>query len=131
VIYKVVFKKENMDSSNQIKNKIYTSGISVKEVTNLKKNELKYFPKNLIVNCKNIEKAIIYLNEDILLKIKNEFDINSKVVFKKSTNSLYEIPFYFSENEECVFNKGKYSNVDLKNNVMSAVKNYLKLNGRQ
>lgn len=121
---------EKSKDINEAKYQINSSDVTVHEIKELTKEEIGYFPKNSLINCKDVQKAILYVNEDTFLKIKNEFDINNKISFKKINISFYEVPFYFSENDKCIFNKDKSSNMDLKNKIMTAVKNYLALNKR-
>lgn len=110
--------------------KISISDITVHSIKDLTKQELEFFPKNYLINCTDLKKSILYLNSEMLKKFKNEFDISDQVVFKEVNYSLYEIPFYFSNDEKCIFNKYKNTNSILRDKVISAVKTYMALKKR-
>lgn len=128
---KTQVKNKNTKNENHENEIIMTSSdIRVHSVNDLSKQELEAFPKDYLINCTDIKKAILYVNEDMLRKFKTEFDINDQISFKKVNNFSFEIPFYFSKSEKCIFNKDKNSNTELYNKVMSVVRNYIIFNKR-
>ena len=120
-------RENNQNRDNVI---IYNSDISVKEIHLIGKIEYKNFPKDVILYCKKLKQATLIVNQEYLLKIKKEFNINEKVNFKKVNVEFYEVPFYFSDSEDCIFNKDKSLNIYLKSKIMSEIKNYKSLNRR-
>lgn len=102
--------------------------IFVKSIHPVKNSEMKLFNNNLIQKCKDLRKSVLIVNQFYLDKLKIEFNINEKVQFKKNKVGMYEIPFYFSDSDKCIFNHERISNIELKTKIMSEIKKYEQIN---